>query len=58
MVPESVLFNTDLCIVDLVDADNRPVAPGVPSAKVLANQPNPANRSANSSVVIAADTSL
>jgi hypothetical protein len=30
------------------------VAPGVPSAKVLVNQPNPANRSSNSSVVIAA----
>ncbi|WP_236981596.1 MULTISPECIES: phenylacetate--CoA ligase family protein [Mycobacterium] len=28
-------FNTDMCIVELVDADNRPVAPGVPSAKVL-----------------------
>jgi phenylacetate-CoA ligase len=28
-------FSTDLCIVELVDADNRPVAPGVPSAKVL-----------------------
>ncbi len=29
------VFNTDTCIVELVDADNRPVAPGVPSAKVL-----------------------
>lgn len=29
------VFNTDMCIVELVDADNRPVAPGVPSAKVL-----------------------
>jgi phenylacetate-CoA ligase len=29
------VFNTDLCIVELVDAENRPVAPGVPSAKVL-----------------------
>jgi phenylacetate-coenzyme A ligase PaaK-like adenylate-forming protein len=28
-------FNTDMCIVELVDTDNRPVAPGVPSAKVL-----------------------
>jgi phenylacetate-CoA ligase len=28
-------FNTDVCIVELVDADNRPVPPGVPSAKVL-----------------------
>lgn len=28
-------FNTDMCIVELVDADNMPVAPGVPSAKVL-----------------------
>ena len=28
-------FNTDMCIVELVDADNRPVPPGVPSAKVL-----------------------
>ena len=33
---DSVLvFNTDLCIVELVDSDNRPVPPGVPSAKVL-----------------------
>jgi phenylacetate-coenzyme A ligase PaaK-like adenylate-forming protein len=29
------VFNSDLCIVELVDADNRPVPPGVPSAKVL-----------------------
>jgi phenylacetate-CoA ligase len=29
------VFNTDLCIVELVDADNGPVEPGVPSAKVL-----------------------
>lgn len=28
-------LNTDMCIVELVDADNRPVPPGVPSAKVL-----------------------
>ena len=30
-----LIFNTDMCIVELVDTDNRPVAPGVPSAKVL-----------------------
>jgi phenylacetate-CoA ligase len=30
-----LVFNSDLCIVELVDAENRPVAPGVPSAKVL-----------------------
>ena len=24
-----------MCIVELVDADNRPVPPGVPSARVL-----------------------
>jgi phenylacetate-coenzyme A ligase PaaK-like adenylate-forming protein len=29
------VFNTDVCIVELVDADNNPVAPGAPSAKVL-----------------------
>jgi phenylacetate-CoA ligase len=29
------VFNTDMCIVELVDAANRPVAPGVPSAKVF-----------------------
>lgn len=29
------VFNTDPCIVELVDSDNRPVAPGTPSAKVL-----------------------
>jgi len=28
-------FNTDTCIVELVDAENRPVPPGVPSAKAL-----------------------
>jgi phenylacetate-coenzyme A ligase PaaK-like adenylate-forming protein len=28
-------FNTDMCIVELVDAANRPVPPGVPSTKVL-----------------------
>jgi phenylacetate-CoA ligase len=30
-----LVFNTDLCIVELVDTDNQPVPPGVPSAKVL-----------------------
>ena len=30
-----LVFNTDMCIVELVDAANRPVAPGVPSDKVL-----------------------
>jgi phenylacetate-CoA ligase len=29
------VFNTDLCIVELVDNLNRPVAPGSPAAKVL-----------------------
>jgi phenylacetate-coenzyme A ligase PaaK-like adenylate-forming protein len=28
-------FNTDMCIVELVDAENRPCAFGVPAAKVL-----------------------
>jgi phenylacetate-coenzyme A ligase PaaK-like adenylate-forming protein len=28
-------FNSDMCIVELVDDDDQPVAPGVPSAKVL-----------------------
>lgn len=28
-------FNDDMCIIELVDADNRPVGTGVPSAKVL-----------------------
>jgi phenylacetate-CoA ligase len=32
---DAFVFNTDMCIVELVDAANRPVAPGVPSAKVL-----------------------
>ncbi|MGQ0805704.1 MAG: hypothetical protein ACT4PI_17815 [Actinomycetota bacterium] len=33
---DSVLvFNTDMCIVELVDDDNRPVPPGIPSTKVL-----------------------
>jgi phenylacetate-coenzyme A ligase PaaK-like adenylate-forming protein len=30
-----LVFNSDLCIVELVDAENRPLTPGVPSAKVL-----------------------
>jgi len=30
-----LFFNSDLCIIELVDADNHPVPPGVPSAKVL-----------------------
>jgi phenylacetate-coenzyme A ligase PaaK-like adenylate-forming protein len=30
-----LVFNTDMCIVELVDRDDRPVAPGVASAKVL-----------------------
>jgi phenylacetate-coenzyme A ligase PaaK-like adenylate-forming protein len=30
-----LVFNSDLCIVELVDADNRPVPPGVASAKLL-----------------------
>jgi phenylacetate-coenzyme A ligase PaaK-like adenylate-forming protein len=30
-----LMFNSDMCIIELVDADNRPVGPGVPSAKVL-----------------------
>ena len=29
------VFNSDLCIAELVDGQNRPVASGVPSAKVL-----------------------
>jgi phenylacetate-coenzyme A ligase PaaK-like adenylate-forming protein len=29
------IFNSDLCIAELVDAENRPVPVGVPSAKVL-----------------------
>lgn len=32
---EIFTFNTDMCIVELVDTDNRPVQPGIPSAKVL-----------------------
>jgi phenylacetate-coenzyme A ligase PaaK-like adenylate-forming protein len=30
-----LMFNSDVCIIELVDARNRPVGPGVPSAKVL-----------------------
>jgi phenylacetate-CoA ligase len=30
-----LMFNSDMFIIELVDADNRPVGPGVPSAKVL-----------------------
>jgi phenylacetate-CoA ligase len=29
------VFNSDVCIVELVDGDNQPVPPGVPSAKIL-----------------------
>ncbi len=32
---EVLVFNSDLCIAELVDGENRPVPPGVPSAKVL-----------------------
>ena len=32
---EILAFNSDLCIAELVDRENRPVPPGVPSAKVL-----------------------
>jgi phenylacetate-CoA ligase len=30
-----LMFNSDMCIIELVDARDRPVGPGVPSAKVL-----------------------
>lgn len=30
-----IRFATDMCIIELVDDDNRPVAGGTPSAKVL-----------------------
>src|SRR5262252_8051182 len=30
-----LMFNSDMCIIELVDAGNRPVGPGVPSEKVL-----------------------
>jgi phenylacetate-coenzyme A ligase PaaK-like adenylate-forming protein len=29
------MFNSDMCITELVDTSNRPVGPGIPSAKVL-----------------------
>ncbi len=32
---EVLVFNSDLCIAELVDVENRPVPPGVPSAHVL-----------------------
>jgi phenylacetate-CoA ligase len=32
---EVLTFNTDMCIVEVVDHSNRPVPPGTPSAKVL-----------------------
>jgi phenylacetate-CoA ligase len=32
---DAIVFAEDGCIVELVDADNRPVPPGTPSAKVL-----------------------
>jgi len=31
----AIVLASDLCIVELVDADDRPVAPGTPSAKLL-----------------------
>jgi phenylacetate-CoA ligase len=30
-----LMFNSDMCLIELVDGGNRPVGPGVPSAKVL-----------------------
>jgi phenylacetate-coenzyme A ligase PaaK-like adenylate-forming protein len=38
----ALVFNTDVCIVELVDEDDRPVPPGVPSARILVT--NLANR--------------
>ena len=32
---EPLTFNSDLCIVELVDEDDKPVPPGTPSAKIL-----------------------
>ncbi|HWM59527.1 MAG TPA: hypothetical protein VNO83_16990 [Pseudonocardia sp.] len=32
---EAIVFAEDGCIVELVDDDNRPVFPGIPSAKIL-----------------------
>lgn len=31
----AITFNTDVCIVELVDERNRPVPPGTPSSKIL-----------------------
>jgi phenylacetate-coenzyme A ligase PaaK-like adenylate-forming protein len=39
---EAIVFNDDVCIVELVDAQNRPVPPGTPSEKILVT--NLANR--------------
>jgi phenylacetate-coenzyme A ligase PaaK-like adenylate-forming protein len=39
---EALEFNDDICIVELVDAQNRPVPPGTPSDKILLT--NLANR--------------
>ena len=39
---EAIVFNDDVCIVEPVDAENRPVPPGVPSEKILVT--NLANR--------------
>lgn len=39
---EAIVFNDDVCIVELVDADDRPVPPGTPSEKILVT--NLANR--------------
>lgn len=39
---EAIVFNDDVCIVELVDARNRPVPPGLPSEKILVT--NLANR--------------
>lgn len=39
---EAIVFNDDVCIVELVDATNRPVPPGTPSDKILVT--NLANR--------------
>lgn len=32
---DTLVFNTDLCVVELVDDDHRPVPPGEPSARIL-----------------------
>lgn len=39
---EAIVFNDDVCIVELVDAGNRPVPPGAPSENILVT--NLANR--------------